>query len=360
MEFLYRHGVTALQLLQKHGEPYGSQFQKISAFCDPSYAFLVYPPLIHALCQNSGRAMLLIVVVVEWTNMVLKWILMGHRPYWWVLENMKPSGPGDTIISQFPLTCETGPGSPSGHAELQAALNFAIVHFLTTKVFRKGSGQCLSGMILWPAYCALVIAVSLSRLYIAAHFPHQCILGALIGFTIAYTMVDMNTASWKRRHYLIMTAVLYGGVMATYYTLTLAGVDVLRTLTLARKHCSNPAWVHVDTTPYFSMVRFLSFCSGMGLAVTCNRFSITGRRVALPTRVAMGVAAAVVGKLSENVPIPFRGGAPLVFYSAAMVYFLCLAYLLFALVPFVVLKLIGGEVKEDKSKATLNGFKKHA
>jgi len=34
---------------------------------------------------------MLVVIITEWTNMVLKWILLGHRPYWWVMENMTVS-----------------------------------------------------------------------------------------------------------------------------------------------------------------------------------------------------------------------------------------------------------------------------
>ncbi|XP_022687818.1 glucose-6-phosphatase 2-like [Varroa jacobsoni] len=346
MEMLYRHGVVALQLLQKHGELYSKQFQQISAFCDPSYAFIIYPPLVHALCQNSGRSMLLVVVITEWTNMLLKWILMGDRPFWWVLENMKPRFEGDTIITQFPLTCETGPGSPSGHVELQAALNYAILHFLTIKVFRKA--QFLSGLILWPAYLMLIIAVSLSRLYIAAHFPHQCVLGAFIGFTIAYCLVDIDTTSWRLRHYLLLTLSLYLLAVLTKYSLLLSGTDPMRTLVLARKHCANPAWIHIDTAPYFSMMRYLGFCAGLGFATSCTRYGITNRNIELPIRVVMAVATGIVGKLSENVVLPFRKADPILFYSTAFAYHVMLAYLLFAFVPAVVLKIMGGERKDGE------------
>lgn len=89
------------------GEPYCDLFQNISAFCDPGYAFFVYPPLFYALCQNSGRAMLLVVVITEWANMVLKWILLGHRPYWWVLENM-------TVSTYFLIGIDFSRAEPAG------------------------------------------------------------------------------------------------------------------------------------------------------------------------------------------------------------------------------------------------------
>lgn len=45
--------------------------------------------------------MLLVVIITEWLNMVLKWVLLGHRPYWWVMENMTVSIP--SFASALPL-----------------------------------------------------------------------------------------------------------------------------------------------------------------------------------------------------------------------------------------------------------------
>ncbi|XP_003747144.1 glucose-6-phosphatase [Galendromus occidentalis] len=347
MEFLYEHGITALQVLQKHGEPYCDLFQDISSFCDPAYAFFVYPPLFYALCQNSGRAMLLVVIITEWANMVLKWILLGHRPYWWVMENMTPAHPGDTIIKQFPLTCETGPGSPSGHAQLQTALNYAIVHFLTTKVFAR-KHRWISRFVLIPAFIAVVVGVSLSRLYIAAHFPHQCMLGVAIGFAIASSLVGLDTSRWSLKKYLFLTLFLFVSTMATKRILETVGVDVLSTIGRAQKHCARPEWIHVNTTPYFSMTRFLGFCAGVGLATHCGVFSIAGKEISTGSRVVMGVAAAIIGKLSENIDVPFKDASPLFFYIVAFSYYVAAAYMLFAVVPSLVLKVIGGEVKDKK------------
>jgi len=39
--------------------------------------------------------------------------------------------------------------------------------------------------VLWSIYVAVVFFISLSRLYIAAHFPHQLILGVIIGKRIS-------------------------------------------------------------------------------------------------------------------------------------------------------------------------------
>lgn len=58
-------------------------------------------------------------------------LLMEDRPFWWVREQ----GGGAVELRQTPLTCETGPGSPSGHvmgsaAVLYALLRWAIANFI--------------------------------------------------------------------------------------------------------------------------------------------------------------------------------------------------------------------------------------
>jgi len=40
--------------------------------------------------------------------------------------------------------------------------------------------QMLS-IAVWAFFAVSLVMVSLSRLYVAAHFPHQCLFGAIIG-----------------------------------------------------------------------------------------------------------------------------------------------------------------------------------
>lgn len=52
----------------------------------------------------------------------------GDRPYWWVHE--VESNYNATVfpeINQFPATCETGPGMPSGHSMATSAVWYILV-----------------------------------------------------------------------------------------------------------------------------------------------------------------------------------------------------------------------------------------
>lgn len=61
---------------------------------------------------------------------------MEHRPYWWVHEFNTLGAP---ILDQSPLTCETGPGSPSGHVMGFAALLFAVLRWIKADFIKSSS-----------------------------------------------------------------------------------------------------------------------------------------------------------------------------------------------------------------------------
>lgn len=88
----------------------------------------------------------------------------GERPYWWSLE--QANAHAVPHLKQFPVTCETGPGSPSGHAMITAAIFYIICDYISTK-------KRILHVPIWTSYVLMIVSVSISRLYIAAHFPHQ-------------------------------------------------------------------------------------------------------------------------------------------------------------------------------------------
>ena len=43
-------------------------------------------------------------------------MLRGERPYWFIHESANFTKASKTYLTQTPVTCEAGPGSPSGKA----------------------------------------------------------------------------------------------------------------------------------------------------------------------------------------------------------------------------------------------------
>uniref|UniRef100_T1IE30 glucose-6-phosphatase n=1 Tax=Rhodnius prolixus TaxID=13249 RepID=T1IE30_RHOPR len=199
-------------------------FLKISKLCDTSYAIAILFPVFASLDTKLGFQVLLVSSVTEWANVLLKWLLAEGRPYWWIKEE-KVKIP----LRQSSVTCETGPGSPSGHVMGTAALGYVFLQWLLiwlghTVPTERVKMRKFATYFLWFLYLATVTLVSISRVNIAAHFPHQCVLGAVLGFD----------AGWS--------------------------------IKMAFKWCLRPETVSVYTTPIYSLVRDSGCFFGMALA----------------------------------------------------------------------------------------------
>jgi glucose-6-phosphatase len=111
---------------------------------------------------------------------------MDHRPFWWIQETeIYGQGPRPHL-RQTPLTCETGPGSPSGHMQGASSLMYVIVQhsihtFIMSNKRMDESRKRRLEIALWTSYTLLMILVGISRLYTATHFPHQTLLGLVAG-----------------------------------------------------------------------------------------------------------------------------------------------------------------------------------
>ena len=99
-------------------------------------------------------------------------MLQGERPYWWVKEHST-----NISLIQTPLTCETGPGVPSGHSQAAATIMFCLLDSISGHMTR---GTCL----LYIIFVISQVLMWSSRLYISAHFPHQCLLGCAVGLLV--------------------------------------------------------------------------------------------------------------------------------------------------------------------------------
>uniref|UniRef100_A0A4W6CIC6 glucose-6-phosphatase n=1 Tax=Lates calcarifer TaxID=8187 RepID=A0A4W6CIC6_LATCA len=141
----------------------------------------------------------------------------------------------------YPL-CLCYAGSPSGHAMGAAARRNMEAKNPPTK-----NGEYLKA-VLWTLFWGVQVCVCLSRVFIAAHFPHQVIAGVITGMIVAEAF---NRTQW-----------IYSASMKTL------GVDLLWTLEKAQKWCVRPEWVHLDTTPFASCCVTWAPCSAWAWACT--------------------------------------------------------------------------------------------
>lgn len=346
MDIIHSTSIHAISAIQQSFEDQKHWMFMLSNVFDPRYAFLFYSPLIFALDRCTGRKVMWVTVIAEWSNQILKWLMRGERPYWWVHE-FKQSTPNQMTdlpqINQTFMTCETGPGSPSGHSMATAALWYIIIEAMLKRRQNNGAQKKtpLFNSVCWSIYTFVLCCVSLSRIYLAAHFPHQCLLGMVMGVAVAMMVSSVDTESVSRRAYIMGTVALFASAMTTYALLLAVGFNPLWSVERALKWCANRDHVHLDTTPFFSMMRYIGFFLGMGLGLH-SRFYLAVSNVTFKTShkitaVAMSLA---VSKAIELMPVPKELNVNIV-YAIAFLQAFVLPYIFIGVVPYLVAKVHG-------------------
>ncbi|KAM8795385.1 glucose-6-phosphatase 3 [Eudromia elegans] len=329
MEALHAGGLRVAQALQS-GPPCLERFWlAVTSLADPKSVFTVCFPLAYFLERDVGVAVLWIGLLSEWINVVSKWFLFGERPFWWVHESgLFEERP--LSLHQFPVTCETGPGSPSGHCMITGAALWPLVRALTALASSRTRSTVLR-LGPFAAYALLLLAVGLSRIFILAHFPHQVVGGILAGAALGWGLQAHAPAARSRRFFACASLALLLGAAGLHRAMTAAGVDVDWSIRLATKWCAEPSWLRFDTRPFTSVCRDAGSALGLGLAA--------GPAPRLLPRRLRGACAALallaLHLLHGLAPQPQR---PALWYGASFLKYAAGPWLVAALVPRLVLR----------------------
>ncbi|OUC47830.1 PAP2 family protein [Trichinella nativa] len=236
---MHKYGVSFELWLQESLQGQAERFLSITKVGDPDLLILYLLPFLSAINRSLFLRFVLATAICDMLNNIMKWMLHGERPYWWIHS----SGAYEVVpaLQQFPLTCETGPGSPSGHAMITASVWYIIVWGYVTFIVGRSRKRAILTKSAWFMYLLLLIMVAVSRLYIATHFPHQVMLGSIIAFLV-------------------------------YVFMILLGVEPDWSVKMAMKWCQNREWVHLNTTPLNALFRDTGAIIGLGLAVESRYF----------------------------------------------------------------------------------------
>ncbi|MEE6511172.1 hypothetical protein FKM82_017641 [Ascaphus truei] len=275
MDTLHATGVHIVKYLQENFMSSQDWFVFVSLAADLRNTFFVFFPIWFHLCESVGIKLIWVAVIGDWLNLIFKWVLFGQRPYWWVHETSFYVNTSAPAIRQFPVTCETGPGSPSGHAMGSSAVYYVMVSAVLSLLLHNQApfkSRC-QRWVLWSAFWGVQINVCLSRVFVAAHFPHQVIAGVISGMVVAEIFNHVQSiykASVKR--YIFTTLFLFFSALGFFLLLRALGVDLLWTLEKAKRWCARPEWIHIDTTPFAGLLRNLGIFCGLGLAINSQMY----------------------------------------------------------------------------------------
>ncbi|NXT17300.1 G6PC3 phosphatase, partial [Syrrhaptes paradoxus] len=224
MDVLYTAGIRFAEVLQS-GPPWLEKFWiSVTSLADPKCIFTICFPLGYFLDRKVGVSVLWIGLVSEWLNVVLKWFLFGERPFWWVHESGLASREL-ILLHQFPVSCETGPGDPSGHCMITGAALWPLVTALTALASRH-SRSLLVKLTPFCTYALLLLAVGLSRVFVLAHFPHQVVSGILAGAALGWGLQDRTPVARSAGFFMAAAVALLLGSLGLHSLLMATGIDI--------------------------------------------------------------------------------------------------------------------------------------
>lgn len=113
-------------------------------------------------------------------------IFAGTRPYWWINETDIYASSSRPVLRQTYLTCETTAGFPSGHVMFTASTLFFAIQTILQNPSQR-SNKAIQ-YFAWNIYVAILMLISMSRMFFACHFFHQCLFGAAFGIVIGRTL----------------------------------------------------------------------------------------------------------------------------------------------------------------------------
>uniref|UniRef100_A0A8C7CHY8 Glucose-6-phosphatase catalytic subunit 1 n=1 Tax=Oncorhynchus kisutch TaxID=8019 RepID=A0A8C7CHY8_ONCKI len=241
---LHAYGVSTTRYLQTHYRDTQSWFLFVSMVADLRNTLFVFFLVCFHLRESVGIKLVWVAVVGDWLNLIFKWILFGERPYWWVQE------------TPYCGDCSPLTGSPSGHAMSAAGVYYAMISSLLAILLKEhGVVDCVS----FPAcVCVCVSGVSAG----------PCGLSSGVCILVAETF---DRVHWiyraSLRRYVYTTLSLLSFAVGLYLVLRGLGVDLLWTLDKAQRWCQRPQWVHIDTTPFASLLRNTGTLLGLGLGL---------------------------------------------------------------------------------------------
>jgi membrane-associated phospholipid phosphatase len=167
METIWNIGITWNIFFQNLGSCLKTPMEVFSFFGTENFFLLLIPALYWCMEGGIGLRVGIILLLSASVNDALKIVFHGPRPYWYSTDVIR-------------YASETSFGVPSGHAQIA----FGVWGMLAASI-RKWWG--------WPIAILIILMIGISRLYLGVHFPHDVILGWLIGALLLWLVLRF----WK-------------------------------------------------------------------------------------------------------------------------------------------------------------------
>lgn len=155
MEAILNWGVTLILAFQGLGESLVGVMKGFTFLGNEEFYLFIAPALYWCVDTRLGLRIGLTLLSTGWVNDLFKLAFHGPRPYWY-----------DPTVKAF--SSESSFGVPSGHSQ-------------SAVVVWGGLAAGLKRSWMWIIAVIIILGIGLSRMYLGVHFPHDVLLGWLIG-----------------------------------------------------------------------------------------------------------------------------------------------------------------------------------
>lgn len=179
MENLYELGVSFVLFWQSLGGWLLEPMKFFSSLGTLEFFLLIMPILYWCFDSHLGLRVLLILIISGGIFWNLKLVFHTPRPFWYSRD-----------VTAYAF--EESFGVPSGHAQNSAA----VLGYLAATLKRRW---------VWVVMLILIFLISISRVYLAVHFPQDVIAGWIIGFLLVWIFLRLEkpVAAWLEKRNLI-------------------------------------------------------------------------------------------------------------------------------------------------------------
>jgi membrane-associated phospholipid phosphatase len=164
MDFLVPFGVNWIIAIQSLGAWLEAPMEFFSFLGTENFFLLVLPLIYWCVDANLGIRIGFILITSNYVNNIFKLMFAGPRPYW----------VSDKVL---PYSAESSFGVPSGHAQ-----NAVGVWGIMASGVRKRWA--------WGVALTLAFFIGFSRWYLGVHFPHDVLVGWLLGGILLWAFMQ--------------------------------------------------------------------------------------------------------------------------------------------------------------------------
>ena len=172
MNAISEFGLMLIQILQSMSPAFDGPMNVVSFLGTIEFYLILVPLLYWTVNTRLGLRVLLILISADFVGTFLKLLLHQPRPYW-VSDKVKS------------MATDTTYSLPSNHANDSLAVWGYLAYHVRQRWF-------------WIAATVIVFLIGVSRVYLGVHFPHDVIVGWVVGGVVLILFItgEQRLSPW--------------------------------------------------------------------------------------------------------------------------------------------------------------------